>query len=107
MKIIVDRKKFNFNPEQFLRKNGYGFIVDRRRGKESFVNRLGSGHYPRFHAYVEREEDRLIIDLHLDQKEASYKGSHMHNAEYGGEQVKNEIDRLKLLLREEHRKLKS
>jgi len=106
MKIVVDKNKFNFNPEQFLRKSGYGFIVDRRRGTESFANRLGSGYYPRFHAYIKREDNRITIDLHLDQKQASYKGSHMHNAEYGGEQVKSEVDRLKSLLREEHRRLK-
>ncbi len=104
MKITIDRNKFNINAEQFLRRNGYAFIVDRRRGKESFVRRMGSGHYPRFHIYIKREDNRIIFDLHLDQKQASYKGSHMHNAEYDGEVVEAEIVRLKKLISHEFSK---
>ncbi|PLX21283.1 hypothetical protein C0584_03090 [Candidatus Parcubacteria bacterium] len=104
MKIILDKNKFNLKAEQFLRRNGYAFILDRRRGKESFVRRMGAGYYPRFHVYVKREDDRIILDLHLDQKEASYKGAHMHNAEYDGEVVAAEIKRLKALIVEEYNK---
>jgi len=105
MKITINKNKFNINAEQFLRRNGYAFIVDRRRGKESFVRRMGSGYYPRFHIYIKREDDRVIFDLHLDQKQASYKGSHMHNAEYDGEVVSGEIQRLKKLISHEFSKL--
>ena len=101
MKITVDKNKFNINAEQFLRRNGYAFIVDRRRGKESFVRRMGSGHYPRFHIYIKKEDDRIIFDLHLDQKQVSYAGSHMHNAEYDGSTVQAEITRLKELIAHE------
>ena len=101
MKITVDKNKFNINAEQFLRRNGYAFIVDRRRGKESFVRRMGSGHYPRFHVYIKKEDNRIILDLHLDQKQASYAGAHMHNAEYDGDTVKTEINRLKGLITNE------
>ena len=106
MKITVDKNKFNINAEQFLRRNGYAFIVDRRRGKESFVRRMGSGYYPRFHVYIKRDDNRIIFDLHLDQKQASYAGAHMHNAEYDGETVGQEISRLKRLIASEFNKTK-
>lgn len=98
MKLIVDRNQLNMNPEQFLRKSGYGYIRDRRRDQESFVRRLGGGFYPRLHMYTETHGDKVIFNLHLDQKQPSYGGSHMHNAEYEGEVVENEIKRLKGLV---------
>ncbi len=52
---------------------------------DSFIRRLGTGLYPRYHAYVKSEPDRLIIDLHLDQKKVSYEGQKAHSGEYGGE----------------------
>lgn len=105
MKITVDKNKFNINAEQFLRRNGYAFIVDRRRGKESFVRRMGAGHYPRFHVYLKRDDNRIIFDMHLDQKQASYEGSHMHNAEYDGDTVQAEINRLKKLISTEYKNI--
>ncbi len=98
MKIIVNRDNLRENPAQFLRRAGYGFIVDRRRGTESFARRIGRGHYPRFHVYIKEAGDRIIFDMHLDQKQASYEGAHAHNAEYDGAPVEGEIDRLKGLL---------
>lgn len=55
------------------------------RHSDSFIRRLGVGLYPRFHAYIRSEAGRLIIDLHLDQKKASYAGQKAHSGEYGGE----------------------
>lgn len=101
MKLTIKNSQLVFSPEQFLRKAGYGYIEDRRRGVSSFVRRLGAGHYPRLHLYIERENGAVSFNLHLDQKQASYSGSHMHNAEYGGEIVAGEMERLKGLLREE------
>ena len=99
MKLIVHQNQINGHPEQFLRNAGYGFIVDRRMGKESYVRRLGSGHYPRLHMYVKREGEKVIFDMHIDQKQASYAGAaHMHNAEHDGPVVSEEIERLKHLI---------
>ena len=83
------------SPEQFLRRAGYGYIRDRRTGAESFVRRLGSGFYPRLHMYFEEQNEKIIFNIHLDQKQASYEGAHMHNAEYDGEIVEAEIERIK------------
>lgn len=103
MKLILNKKALNINPERLLRQAGYGFIEDRRRGTASFVRRLGRNFYPRFHMYSEEAGDKIIFNLHLDQKKPSYQGSHAHNAEYGGVVVQNEINRLKDLLRKEAR----
>lgn len=100
MKLIVKKSQLSEAPEQFLRRAGYAYIEDRRRGTSSFVRRLGAGFYPRLHMYTAREGDSVSFNLHLDQKQASYKGSHMHNAEYGGEVVSAEMERIKGLLRQ-------
>jgi len=98
MKLKISNNKISEHPEQFLRRAGYGFIRDRQRGKESYVRRLGGGHYPRLHMYVKQYTDNIVFDLHIDQKQTSYAGQHMHNAEYDGPVVKREISRLGSLL---------
>lgn len=98
MKLIINKNQIDSSPEQFLRRVGYGYIRDRQRDKESFVRRLGSGFYPRLHMYASKRGNSIVFDLHLDQKQASYAGSHMHNAEYDGEVVEAEIRRIKSLL---------
>lgn len=100
MKLIVNRNQLDGNPEQFLRRAGYGYFRDRRSGKESFSRRLGSGVFPKLHMYVDEHDNQIIFDLHLDQKQPSYGGSRMHNAEHDGEVVENEIKRLRSLVAE-------
>ena len=95
MKLIISKSQINTTSEQFLRRAGYGYIRDRRSGQDSFVRRLGSGFYPRLHMYVGEQGDQIILNLHLDQKQASYAGAHAHNAEYDGDIVEAEIERLK------------
>lgn len=98
MKIIINKSQISLNPEQFLRRVGYGYIRDRRTGSESFVRRLGQGFYPRLHMYIKKDDDKIIFNLHLDQKQPSYAGVPAHNAEYDGEVVGTEIERLKGLI---------
>jgi hypothetical protein len=52
---------------------------------DSFIRRLGSGAYPRYHAYLKNDQERLMIELHLDQKKVSYEGQKAHSGEYDGE----------------------
>lgn len=99
MKIILNKKAITINPSRFLRESGYAYIIDRNNGKESYMRHLGRDRYPRFHVYFQDLEDRVIFDLHLDQKKASYEGTHAHSAEYDGDVVETEIERLKNLLR--------
>jgi hypothetical protein len=98
MKIIIKKINLPVNPGQLMRMAGYGFIIDRQRDKESYVRRLTRDHYPRFHVYIKEEKERIIFDMHLDQKQASYKGAAMHNAEYEGGTIENEILRIKEII---------
>jgi hypothetical protein len=103
MKLAINKKRLNLNPDNFLRKVGYTFIHDSVTGHDSYVHRLTRDHYPRFHIYFQDLDDRIVFDLHFDQKQASHAGSHMHNAEYDGDTVAAEIDRLKGFLVQESR----
>jgi len=98
MKLMVKTQQINSNPETWLRHAGYALIFDRRRGVQSFVKRLGNNFYPRLHLYFNENGDNITFDIHLDQKQASYEGSHMHNAEYDNDLVIKEINYLKSLL---------
>ncbi|NCN25540.1 hypothetical protein COT94_02590 [Candidatus Falkowbacteria bacterium CG10_big_fil_rev_8_21_14_0_10_37_14] len=94
MKLKIELKNLSTNYTQWLRQEGYHFVNDRRTGKASFMRSLARGNYPRFHVYMKEDGDNLWLDLHLDQKEASYGGQHMHNGEYAGDLVEAEIARL-------------
>ncbi len=74
---------------------GYHEHRDPYTGKMSFSHRLGSYHYPRFHLYITEGATEVLLDLHLDQKQPSYAGSHMHAGEYDGDTVEREAERLK------------
>jgi hypothetical protein len=99
MKISIP-KPFSAQAEFFVRRAGYGEIYDRARGEESYVFRLSrNAFYPRFHLYIEKEDQAsMTITLHLDQKQASYEGSHMHSGEYEGEIIEKEAERIKQMV---------
>jgi hypothetical protein len=95
MKLIIPKDKIErSSAEQFLRRAGYGYLRSRRTGQESYSRHLGGGMYPRFHVYADDAPNSITINLHLDQKEASYEGTHAHSGEYDGELVGREISRL-------------
>lgn len=87
MKITVIN---NLDPVLVLRRAGYGQVMDRRATEVSYNRRLGSGFYPRFHAYI----NGSVINLHLDQKQVSYEGSSAHSGEYDGDTVETEGERI-------------
>jgi hypothetical protein len=97
MRIKIYKNQVD-NYTVFLRRLGYALIQDRRQGTESFVRRLGEGHYPRIHLYVDDLGDFLSFNLHLDQKKVSYSGFNRHNAEYDNEIIEGEIARIKSLI---------
>ncbi|EKE10835.1 MAG: hypothetical protein ACD_15C00194G0006 [uncultured bacterium] len=78
-----------------IKHSGYASHKPRDAKEESFVLRLGPDFYPRFHLYVHDEKDHLYLNLHIDQKQTSYEGTHMHGGEYEGPLVKKELIRLK------------
>ena len=93
MKIYFEKKISD--PEKYIRRCGYGKIQDRRNGQASYAKRLsGAGFYPRFHIYILLEGERVVYNLHLDQKRPIYEGVTAHSGEYNGEVVEREAGRI-------------
>ncbi|MCR4313898.1 MAG: hypothetical protein NUV84_01470 [Candidatus Uhrbacteria bacterium] len=81
------------NARNILRRLGYG-EQRTRVGQISYVKRIAGERFPRYHAYVEDRDDGIQVNLHIDQKEASYEGTHAHAGEYGGSLVEQEMNRI-------------
>ncbi|MFA6227839.1 MAG: hypothetical protein WC668_01490 [Patescibacteria group bacterium] len=84
----------SLNPIDAIRRCGYGQVLDRRATEPSFARRLGTGLYPRFHAYINQIGAGYVVNLHLDQKQASYEGTAAHSGEYEGGAVEAEGRRI-------------
>ncbi len=86
MKLFFENLKDS--PLNILRRAGYAFLrKDEKTGEMSFVKRAGIADYPRFHIYVKTlDYTGAEINLHLDQKKASYEGGIAHSGEYNGEE---------------------
>ncbi len=82
------------NPLATLRKAGYLYFRDPQSGEESYLLRLTSEFYPRFHVYVETTQTQISFSLHLDQKQPSYGQGHKHSGEYDGPIIEKEMKRL-------------
>ncbi|HRH22252.1 MAG TPA: hypothetical protein PLJ58_03550 [bacterium] len=95
MKLILAKTEMAVPAPKLMRTAGFIYIVDRHTGTGSFSRPLGRYHYPRFHSYIEERAESLVINLHLDQKQATYEGSNRHSGEYDGEAVAGEMARLK------------
>ncbi len=96
-KIILETKK---NPYQLMRNLGYvPQKRDKKTGEMSFVKRIRNLEYPRFHVYLKEKEtdnnNKIIINLHIDQKKPVYKEAPSHAAEYEGRVVEKEAERIK------------
>jgi len=67
-----------------------------RKGEEfNCVKPLNNRDFPRFHLFIEEEDDVLKFKLHLDQKRSSYEGTNAHSGEYESERVEQEVERIK------------
>jgi hypothetical protein len=98
MKLFINKNNLSASPAMFLRQAGYSAVMGRESNQDSYSRRLGSGLYPRFHIYIEENNEQLIFNLHLDQKRPSYPGAHAHSGEYDGDLVEQEIERIKGLV---------
>lgn len=87
------------HPDALMRAAGYAPFTDPKTGDSSYVRRLTSEFYPRFHCYVEERDEIVTFSLHLDQKKPSYRGTSAHGGEYDGTTVEREMDRMKLAFR--------
>ena len=82
MKIIIEKLKDS--PISLMRKIGYSF--QRKEGEESsFIRALATGGYPRFHIYCRMENEKLFLNLHLDQKRETYGNAGRHHGEYNND----------------------
>lgn len=100
MKIYFN-KKFNEPTDFLIKRCGYGLVRDPRANEISYARRFGGGIYPRFHLYI-NSENPLILNLHLDQKQASYEGYTAHGGDYDSDLVKQEAQRIyNMILRED------
>ncbi len=93
MKVTYDKMVMH-SPLVVLRKAGYSPFTDPQSGERSFVLRLTSEYYPRFHLYVDERNNEVVFSLHLDQKKASYGTNHMHSGEYEGPTIEKEMLRI-------------
>lgn len=98
MKFIVTKNRLQHTPAYFLKRAGYLEIYDKKTGKNSFVKPIHGDGYPRLHVYVEESDSEAIFNAHVDMKKPSYKGTPAHSAEYEGEVVEKETERLKNLM---------
>ena len=85
-------------PAYSLQRAGYKCILNRHTNQESFVRVLNNIGYPRFHLYLEENNDNIVFNLHLDQKKPLYRGQKAHSGEYDGDVVEAEVRRLQGLL---------
>jgi hypothetical protein len=90
--MIFTIKNNRENITNIIRKIGYYSQND------SFIKPLERGGYPRFHLYIKEENDKLIFNLHLDQKKPVYKTVTDHAGEYEGTIIENEAQRIKQIL---------
>jgi hypothetical protein len=99
MKLSIPKSSIK-DIDQFIRRAGYGMLFDKRtRSIKSYTKRLHGDMYPRYHVYVEEQEDSWTINLHLDQRATVYEGVTAHAGEYDGEIVEREILRIESFLK--------
>jgi hypothetical protein len=92
MKFKFPKKEYNVR--DLIRRCGYGEWRDREHDSLSYTRKLGGGNYPRFHVYLDEFDNYFEINLHLDQKQASYIKGKAHSGEYDGSQVEDEARRI-------------
>ncbi len=72
----------------------YSYTVE---GETNFVRSLSNNNYPRFHIYIKQNEKtgEMVFNLHLDQRQTRYKGASAHSADYEGDLVEKEAERIR------------
>ena len=84
---------FKENTYNLMRKAGYSFQRKDDIKLDLVFTRPPSG-FPRFHIYLKEDDNKLIFDLHLDQKKPIYKGVVAHSGEYDNQTINQEKQRL-------------
>jgi hypothetical protein len=94
MQFIIPQSR-NLNWKILMNRLGYHEHYDQRSQQTSYIRRLRSLNYPRYHVYLEMRGDDMRINIHLDEKQVSYEGQARHSGDYGSELVQREGERLK------------
>ncbi len=99
MKIFLENPPSNIT--LFMRRLGYHPDRRQKPGSLSFSKRIGSYDYPKFHVYINNNKANghptsasFCLNLHIDMKKPSYKGSSAHSGEYDSDIVKQEAMRI-------------
>ncbi|MBI2124143.1 MAG: hypothetical protein HYU04_02820 [Candidatus Wildermuthbacteria bacterium] len=95
MKIEIALPKENIL--SIMRSCGYAPEgADENTGEQKWTRPLVGRRYPRFHIYskVSPNNTKAILELHLDQKQPSYEGTHAHSGEYDGPVIERESQRI-------------
>ncbi len=98
MDFIIKDIKENIN--WLAREIGYIILEAKSPNEYNMVRKLTGDNYPRFHIYVkpfgraQGTANNYLFNLHLDQKQPSYAGTHAHAGEYEGPVVQDEADRI-------------
>lgn len=103
MKFVI-KNTSRENLATLMRRIGYHFIGTDKGGSQlSFVRSWSSFAYPRFHIYLKenKEMGETFLSLHLDQKKPSYKGAPAHSADYEGEVLEKEAERIQTSLQKQ------
>ena len=85
---------FRENIYSLMRRVGYHVKGGDKEQSELIFVRPPKG-YPRFHLFIENQDNNLIFNLHLDQKKPIYKGMRAHAGEHDSKTVKEEAERIK------------
>lgn len=90
--------KFKGNVYNLMRQLGYHpERKDEKTGELVFGRRIGIPDYPRFHVFIKINPvpQETVVNLHLDQKRPVYETAPAHAAEYSGEVLGKEVERIK------------
>lgn len=87
-----------YNPDNLIRRAGYGRWEDKAHGGVSYTRKLGAANYPRFHVHIVNYEKYFEVELHLDQKQPSYLKGKAHSGEYEGPAVEGEAQRITAMI---------
>lgn len=97
MRFTIRRPKWQ-NIVTLMRRVGYIPWRNSRTGEKTFIRKLGTSFYPRFHlqAYFDKERN-LVCDLHLDWRRPMHRPAiKSYESEESGV-VKDEAERIKKL----------
>lgn len=93
MKQFIIKKGGN-NAPMALRRLGYA-VYTNRQGVQSFVRRVRGREFPRYHLYINNEnEQEVTCSVHIDQSAPSYQGARAHGGDYDSPHILQEIARL-------------